>query len=397
MLLFKGTIVARDPFMIGNGDDNNSDRDILRDASGNPFIPGTTLAGVCRHFLVSQGMPGVDDLFGFVQGDLDASSKIAFYDSFTESASWTVRDSVKVENKLSVKGGKFDYELAEAGVRFGVRILMDGDDLDVLKKIAKGLDTEEILIGAKTNRGFGSFEFENSPLYVHLDLSTKEGMGKYINLDEKWSIVTEPLKYEDVELTAGFHREEVELSLRNFLFIRDYATTIKVDNDINSKCVDAQTLTDPSGNPIIPGTAWSGVFRHHMERILKICQYPETSTKTFLNELFGMSDEQSNEHQKANIRFEKSTLSEHVVFINRTRTAIDRVSGSALQTGALFTGRIACVQDGAECPVNLCIKIKTEYWNRPITQSLLTICIDDLKNGFLTVGGNSSIGAGCFQ
>ena len=49
MILIKGILKTCTPFMIGSGEEESSDSDVLRDSDGNVYIPGTSLAGVSRH------------------------------------------------------------------------------------------------------------------------------------------------------------------------------------------------------------------------------------------------------------------------------------------------------------------------------------------------------------
>ena len=87
-----------------------------------------------------------------------------------------------------------------------------------------------------------------------------------------------------------------------------------------------------------------------------------------------------------------------VVFLNRTRTAIDRFSGSALQTGALFTGNIACRNDDKQPEkITISIKIKNDFKDMKLAKSLINTCLDDLGNGLIAFGGNTGIGAGIFE
>ena len=51
MIALRGILTAKTPFMIGSGESEGSDVDILRNKSGEVFIPGTSLAGVCRDYL----------------------------------------------------------------------------------------------------------------------------------------------------------------------------------------------------------------------------------------------------------------------------------------------------------------------------------------------------------
>ena len=56
MIALKGILTAKTPFMIGSGESEGSDVDILRNKLGEVFIPGTSLAGVCRDYLEEVGI-----------------------------------------------------------------------------------------------------------------------------------------------------------------------------------------------------------------------------------------------------------------------------------------------------------------------------------------------------
>ena len=102
---------------------------------------------------------------------------------------------------------------------------------------------------------------------------------------------------------------------------------------------------------------------------------------------------------KSNVLFKECELDkENIVFLNRTRTAVDRFSGSALQTGALFTGNIACRNDNKNPEkVTITVKIKKDFKEMKLAKSLINTCLDDLGKGIIAIGGNTGIGAGIFE
>ncbi|WP_373731890.1 RAMP superfamily CRISPR-associated protein [Bacteroides heparinolyticus] len=418
MLLLKCSLEAKTPFMIGNGYSENCDRDILIDSKGFPYIPGTSLCGLCRHFLREQDWEGVEDIFGSIsmqKGKDDKESKIIFYDAFLEKADGSrgyavsVRDSVRLQNKLAVEMSKFDYEIVEAGARFTFRVevLLDKMEEGLAKEkklialLLKGFSEGDIRIGAKTTRGFGIFEAKDIKV-CSLDLHNKEEMKKHICREYKW----EEWQEKNISYKSLYETIETDLELDSFLFIRDYAATEKVDKgDNESKFVDARTLLNQRGNPVIPGTAWAGVFRHHAAKILKESKYQdreEREIESLLNDLFGYESAPNcppdkELRSKSQILFSETELEEYEM-MNRTRTAVDRFGASALQTGALFTGRIACKKDisGEKKLLTLTVKIKKGR-DEKLARNLVELCIEDLKRGVLAVGGNTSVGAGIFK
>ena len=399
--------------MIGSGEEETSDSDILRDREGKVYIPGTSLAGVSRHFLETIG-ENTDDIFGKMDNDADYESKIKFFDAFAMGeVSTSVRDSVRLVDKISLAESKFDYEVAEAGAEFTFKIEYDAEkneEVKICSRILNGFRNGDIRIGSKTTRGFGVVNIQNIK-YLQLDLTKKEDMDTYINLDKNWSEVNRELSNEELEKAkydGGYETIERDFSLKSFLFIRDYGSTKKVEGE-DSKFVDAETLTNAKGNPVIPGPSIAGVIRSHCRQILEKVKYgDEKGRQEFINELFGYETEVTEDGKKVkeNKKKIKSKVlvkeceldKQGIVFLNRTRTAIDRFSGSALQTGALFTGNIACKND-EKTPdkIIITIKIKNDFKDIKLAKSLINTCLDDLEKGLIAFGGNTGIGAGIFE
>ena len=204
------------------------------------------------------------------------------------------------------------------------------------------------------------------------------------------------------------------MKLKNFIFIRDYATTKKVEPyDDESKFVDTSTLTDgkadKEGNIVVPGTALAGAFRNHCRRILKKAGYKTEERKDFLDKLFGyetpfvdgkLAHEDAANISKSNVIFKETIIKkDKITMLNRTRTAIDRFTGSALNK-ALFTDRMAFVKDGMQAVMELEIKIRKYKFNDielPLVESLINTCISDFSEGYLTIGGAGAIGGGIFE
>lgn len=403
--------------MIGSGEEESSDSDVLRDSDGNVYIPGTSLAGVSRHFLETVGI-NTDDIFGKIEvekeAEKDYESKIKFFDAFaTNEVSTSVRDSVRLVDKISLDGSKFDYEIAEAGAEFIFKIELNTcscEEKKICSYIINGFRNGDIRIGSKTTRGFGVVDIEDIK-YLQLDLTNAEEMETYINLDRDWNVVDKPFSAEELEKAryeGVYETIERDFSLKSFLFIRDYGSTKKVEGD-DSKFVDAQTLTNTNGNPVIPGPSIAGVIRSHCRKILDKAGYKtEKERQDFINDLFGYETEvgedgklkRENEKKiKSHVLFKECELDkENIVFLNRTRTAVDRFSGSALQTGALFTGNIACRNDEKQPEkITISIKIKKDFKDMKLAKSLINTCLDDLGKGLIAFGGNTGIGAGIFE
>ena len=147
---------------------------------------------------------------------------------------------------------------------------------------------------------------------------------------------------------------------------------------------DSVPLCNSEGKPVIPGTSWAGVFRHHMLAVLR-----QTGTDRAhaaeLNRLFGM-EENEGEHIRSAIRFSETVIHGGTPY-SLTRNAVDRFT-QAPRNAALFTDRFW--QGGRG---ELEITIERRKINKIQTQ-LLAASLIDLDLGLLTFGGAAGTGHG---
>ena len=125
-LYYKICLKPLSPFLIGSGQEQSSDIDIVRDSLGGPYIPGTSLAGVLRSLCDNPV-----ELFGNVTintsptDDMKESaihSKVYVYDGllpYEETASVDIRDSVALDEWKTAQGkAKFDFEICNTSLAF---------------------------------------------------------------------------------------------------------------------------------------------------------------------------------------------------------------------------------------------------------------------------------------
>lgn len=135
---------------------------------------------------------------------------------------------------------------------------------------------------------------------------------------------------------------------------------------------------DGEGRPMIPGTSLAGVLRKHARAL-----YGDAGTG-FVN----YNRQENAEKRRSRVSFYETLLDkgQGMCF---TRNALDRFSGKG-RDQALFSGEAHYGGEGT-----LIVRIEPEVSAEG--RQLLACALSDLLNGFLAVGGQTSIGRGIIQ
>lgn len=388
------------------GDSINTDKDVLRNGAGEPFIPGSSLAGIYRacfkHGEQEKGfgyvkIHGVEDKIEgngllterkeketdeCVSEELEQfESRVKVYDAtLVEKYTVSERDGVGLDEfKTAKDGAKYDYEIVESGAKFKTFVEQNGeseDDFAYIDAIAKLWKDGRIRIGGKTRRGFGAvkavtikyakFNLEcetDRKNWLEFDMYSED---KYEEIEEKNEIPCEILKKDD-RLTM-----ELKLKLRGAISIRRYTTKGHTGDNKNAPMPDYEMLCNSDGKPVIPGTSWAGLFYHSF--------MTQGVTDEELKEIFGSTEKRSN------ISFSESIIEggeDKVV----SHTAIDRFTGGAA-AGALYTER---THYGGTTTLTI------GYAPGENIIKYLASAIADLNAGFIALGGLTSVGRGLFS
>lgn len=213
-VLFELRLICRTGLHIGSGRNPQlvgSDLPVLRDASGRPLVPGSSLRGVLRsgieavleslhldaqrptlevgelgegaseneeaaHRLAEDwnAMPLVERIFGRIKQDKDDrdsfASRLQISDlTCTTEASAELRDGVAIERETRTVSGskKFDHEVVPAGTAFEGRVRFRNPaehELGLLAQALWMLDEGMLLLGGKGSRGLGWVEVGVTPL-----------------------------------------------------------------------------------------------------------------------------------------------------------------------------------------------------------------------------------------
>lgn len=391
------------PLSVGNGDDNLTDHDCIRNSNGDLFIPATSIAGVFSHYLNEEQR----NLFAPKSNNEYLQSPYFISDAILTSSNvnMSIRDGVKLtENKTAEKSAKYNFEVIETGAEFDFRIeltIRDGDNADKMKEIVdillNGFNSGEIVLGLKSKRGYGKVSlirvykksFDND-----IDSLLKFNKYNVKNYDEYI------LKQEN--LNKNFDYLEVELEQIGGLSIRRYSS--------RAGEADFEHIKS-NGTPVIPGTSWAGLIRSQVQRYVNLIENQfNTKLDVNLDHWFGREKQKNSEAVASNIIVEESII-ENSKEITLTRNKIDRFSGGASDR-ALFTEK--AVFNGT---TKLGIKIKkgitykdnelqedstkstknSKVENNSKIVGLIALVLKDIDNGLIALGGQTSVGRGIFK
>lgn len=368
---------------VGSGENQYSDSDVMRNSIGEPFVPGSSLAGIYRDLLDSRD---AENYFGTARGEEQgAESKVLVYDaklcSVTKEIPYRsiIRDCVGLDEwKTAKEGAKFDFEVVEPGAEFVTYLEQNcgPEDKDVCEELAAAWLEHRVRIGRKTMRGLGSIG-RTTICRRSFDLTREEEMDEWLDFDmyreEDWE--GSLLKPEEV---SGRNRKEsvvlkLALKQRGGISIRRYTTKV-TEGETQP---DAEQLTcilseDGREIPYIPGTSWAGAFRHHMERLIPGCT----------EEYFGSCEKRSL------VRFSESFIKGATPKVI-TRNAVDRFTGGVVDN-ALFTEKMWY---GGRTVLSMEIPAETT----PEFRQALAASLVDFHMGVLAVGGLTSVGRGIFE
>lgn len=412
------------PLSIGSGEQEHTDADVVFNAMGDPYIPGSSLAGALREYANAvRGEVETNQLFGTPENGVpgsrdDRQSRIFMYDAAIKQAETGIRDGVKLnERKTASHMGKYELQFVEqdAAVTLRMEIIereeyikkseeiqeIWDNDLLWIRLWRHGFNEGELRLGAKSHRGYGKIEIEhigikkfdmrNKTSYLEwLDWDWEKNSFESLESDENWT--------DSAYLKEGYsleHCMEVPLQITGTLLVRTYNTAFTRTADIPD--YGQMTVGGKGERATIPGSSWAGTFRSHIAKITKeIGQLPSwEAAQKKLEPLFGTwTDAREKDHDlcASRIIFEE-TVVEGGHELPTARIAVDRFIGGTVQ-GALYE----------EIPWTggkIRLRIRWKKGGRELTDKavggMLLWAIKDLQSGLLAIGGETSVGRGILE
>lgn len=218
------TLTARTAVHVGSGEGSGlTDALLRRDAKGQPFIPGTAIAGALRSLLTRlaprlwadkplcvalSGSEGscrcaVCQLFGDVspsdeEGSQSAASRLLVFNAMPIGTQPRplIRDGVGIDRVTgaAARAGsvKFNLEVLPAGAAFEMRMELRDPAPDDKTLLAAGLaewDAGRLWLGGRVARGLGAFKLDQLE-YKTLPLDRPEQLLTFLKDDQSWQRAT---------------------------------------------------------------------------------------------------------------------------------------------------------------------------------------------------------------
>lgn len=384
-IVYRIELLFVSPVNVSSGLEGTTDSDVLRDYDGHPFISGSSIAGAFRAYVQSKN--NGNDIFGFANDEDGKMSPVFISDLKFNKSETDIRDSVALDdNKITKEGAKFDFEVLQGNSKgyFYIELTIrekDNEELLVgaLNEIFNGIHLKEIRLGSNKTRGYG---------IIDIDQIKKREFTKNNFLDYK-DCYREPfwkknVKAYDLDYSTKGHMVSIEVPLRlkGGISIRKYA--------VKKNAPDFEHITD-HGCPVIPGTSIMGALRHRIKEIIKELDkdslyglYPNK----MIDEMFGFVS--GKDAHISGVIVDEMVI-EGAKALEMTRTGISRFENSA-RNGALYKEKTYV--DGT---FTLRLSVCKENPNMDWIIGILLLAVKDLQNGFLAVGGQTSIGRGIFE
>lgn len=283
-LVLEGKIKLISPMIIGGGENEESDIDVIKDKQGNPFIPATSFVGVLRHFIKSNDIAedSLKNFWGYSDNEKTFGSTVSCSDLvLTTKSNVIIRDGVKIDNKTgrAEDQGKYDYEVIEPGAEFNLKLIADYKN-EIQKNFAEKmlgtiiqiLSNEEISLGAKTNNGLGKIKLIYYKVYDY-DFSDKKKVFAWLSEKETDFVeIKENFEIKKKQFTINAY-----FDLKTSLIIKSYPTDPNLPDAVHIKS---------GGKNVIPGTSIKGAVRSRAERILNT-KFDAEKSGILTKELFG--------------------------------------------------------------------------------------------------------------
>jgi len=407
----------------GAQEDSTLDAPILR-VRGQPLLTGTSLGGALRSHLAdvlggygSGEDPHVQRLFGMPLGTAEEAedkpgeqSPLAVFDAvgnLPAGATTEIRDGVTITPAAGTAAEhlKFDHELLPPGTTFDLRFDLlapeprgeagEADLLGLLLAALAGLRAGGVTVGARGSRGLGAVRTRSWQAH-RFDLTGTAGWLAWLGSDHGTPIPpgspaapgpAGAIRHAAPGLTvtppADRRRRvviEADLAVRGGLLVRSPPT--------DPAAPDAGHLTS-GDRSILPGTSLAGALRTRLLRIARLVRDPHGDADRWVENLLGPRPQPGRRDDAVPLWAARLRVAERPLHAGRrvrtSRIRIDRFTQGVVP-GALFDEE---PHDGGDLRVRLELREP-----EPGELGLVLLCLKDLLDGDLPLGGTAAAGRG---
>jgi CRISPR/Cas system CSM-associated protein Csm3 (group 7 of RAMP superfamily) len=411
-IVLEGALELEAPAIIGSGEDNYADMEVVRDCIDfKPYIPGTALAGALRHYFCQILENEIfKDFWGFAEEekrerDQTIQSSVVISDLLPiGEPQIRIRDSVKIDNRkgTALDRHKFDYEVIEKGAQFALK--MDvvirekyknkrAGFQQIIASIIHLLGDGKIGIGARNTSGFGKCVLKDCRI-CEFDYEKKDDIIKWLSNKPSLKEMDGKCSYAWLDRANAISQNlnefliDAQFSIKNSLIVRSYSDDPSMPDAVHIKS---------SGHNVLPGTSLRGALRHRAIRILNTLRPGERNgeNEKFIFEIFGNVTANiaggKATRTKSRLSVEEAVISEAQEEL-QNRIRIDRFTGGTIKA-ALFDS-MPLWDGGGNSRLGIKMFIK-DY--KPEEAGLLLLLLKDLWTEDLAVGGEKNVGRGVLK
>lgn len=445
-VVVEGDLILQTAAHLGNGDgDAMIDMPLLRDPlSGGPLLPGASLAGALRAYLLSVEFGECNGdgrqkrnsasarLFGGTrQGEDDAQSALIVEDALGQAPAVEVRDGVRLNGRTRTAEdrGLFSVETWPAGSRFPLRfelVVTASDDEPALRRaLATALEglhdgLGAITLGARKYRGYGRALVDSWRVTMY-DMGVVEGLLGWITADDAELAHEHPVPSRSgsdiIALLGGETLTDARQDLTiEAAFALQGSLLIRSGQGQSSEAPDVVHLharqSDEQLRPIVSSTSLTGAMRARALRIARTIAPEGDNAQELIEAIFGPTlqpERNSREHagrspaatgtdarsaERASMWSSRVRIQEQpLTGVPRTdlvqsRVSIDRFTGGTYER-ALFDEQPAFATD--DTGVALRLRLINP---KPHEVGLLLLVVKDLWTSDLPLGGEAAVGRG---
>ncbi len=398
-IILEATLELLSPLQVGSGRSDSSDKDVLLDAEGKPYIPGSSFVGKLNAEMNDREFSKYIGIYNVQDKDVSQSRLIVddlLLNEKSKKPKISIRDGIRIDNKDGIveEGAKFDYQVVEPGLLFDLNMEFDVRSEDRYEQIKgwinkiNALLKSSFFVGARSSSGSGELKATELKVMCY-PFDTEAGVIDYL-LQEK--------PENGIELT-----ETAALGDKDFIIMADFSipsSLIVRSYPKNPADSDAVHLTS-SGKFVLPGSSLRGALRARAQRIVNLLwdvdpdKEPDskeiTDADKFIHLLFGMAKE--GEYTIPSSLMVNEVEIDNVATELQNRVKIDRFTGGTIEA-ALFDSMPLFPRNDKAQIKDLRLSIKDAL---PSQKGLLLLLLKDLYYRDLAIGGEKNVGRGCLS